>query len=108
MTKSHLPKSIRKHIAKEKARFRRDNLTREDYEKKVGELYKALEKKPPEKKLPEKKPKEKKEEKSTGEIVKKPVDKKKKAIGFDEIKKFKSKAADKKSAPKKDRNQPML
>jgi len=49
MVKSRLPKSVRKHIAKEKARFRRDNLTREDYEKKVGELYEALEKKPKEK-----------------------------------------------------------
>jgi hypothetical protein len=71
MAKSHLPKSIRKHIAKEKACFRRDNLTREDYERKVGELYKALEKKPPEKKPKEKKPKEKKEKKPTGKIVKK-------------------------------------
>jgi hypothetical protein len=80
MAKSHLPKSIRKHIAKEKARFRRDNLTREDYERKVGELYEALEKKPK-----KEKPKEKKEKKPIGKIVEK----------------SELKAAIKKSAPKK-------
>ncbi len=46
MVRFHLPKSIRKHIAKEKTRLRRDNLTPEEYAKKIDKLYEAFKKKP--------------------------------------------------------------
>lgn len=65
MTKSHLPKSVRKYIVKEKTRLKRDNLTQEDYKKKVDELYETLKKKPKEEK-------EKQEKKPIGKTAKKP------------------------------------
>ncbi len=42
MTKSRLPKSIRKRIRKEKARLRREILNIEERNRKIGELYEKL------------------------------------------------------------------
>lgn len=56
MTKSKLPRSIRKYIRKEKARIRREVFDLKEQEKLIGELYKKFSKK-------EKTKKTKKEEK---------------------------------------------
>ena len=42
MKKKKMPKSIRKHICKEKARIRREVLDFKDQEKQIKELFKKL------------------------------------------------------------------
>lgn len=42
MTKSRLPKSIRKYLRKEKARLRREILSLEEQNRKIRELYEKL------------------------------------------------------------------
>ena len=44
MTKKRLPKSIRKHIRKEKARIRREVLNLEERRKLIDELYRKFSK----------------------------------------------------------------
>lgn len=42
MTAKRLPKSIRKHIRKEKARIRREYIDPEKQKKKINQLYKKI------------------------------------------------------------------